>query len=132
MDSGDKASNKAMAIAHKYALLQLLTIPTEDEKDPDAESYEVKAKSQPVGKSPEQGMKEQALALLDKLGLDEKVKQGMLIDHGGKVVENNGKKVWQGINWVDVLAELKARESASGGSEFADDVPWTVPAGAAQ
>ena len=56
----------------------------------------------------------------------------MLIAHGGKVVENNGKKVWQGINWVDVLAELKARESASGGREFADDVPWTVPAGVAQ
>jgi len=77
-------------------------------------------------------MKEQALALLDKLGLDAKVKQGMMIAHGGKIVEINGQKVWQGINWVDVLAELKARESASGGSEFADDVPWTVPAGAAQ
>jgi len=38
MDSGDKASNKAMAVAHKYALLQLLAIPTEDEKDPDAVS----------------------------------------------------------------------------------------------
>jgi len=41
MDSGDKASNKAMAIAHKYALLQLLAIPTEDAKDPDSESHEV-------------------------------------------------------------------------------------------
>ena len=36
MDSGDKASNKAMAIAHKYALLQLFAIPTEDAIDPDA------------------------------------------------------------------------------------------------
>lgn len=36
MDSGDKAANKAMAIAHKYALLQVFAIPTEDEKDPDA------------------------------------------------------------------------------------------------
>ena len=38
MDSGDKASNKALAIGLKYALLQVFCIPTEDEKDPDAES----------------------------------------------------------------------------------------------
>lgn len=36
MDSGDKASNKAMSIGHKYALLQAFLIPTDDkEKDPD-------------------------------------------------------------------------------------------------
>lgn len=38
MDSGDKASNKAMAVALKYFLLQTFCIPTEDAKDPDAES----------------------------------------------------------------------------------------------
>ena len=36
MDSGDKASNKALAIAHKYAITQLFTIPTDEVKDPDA------------------------------------------------------------------------------------------------
>lgn len=36
MDSGDKATNKAMAIAHKYAILQAFCIPTEDMEDPDA------------------------------------------------------------------------------------------------
>ena len=36
MDSGDKATNKAMAIAHKYAILQAFSIPTEDMEDPDA------------------------------------------------------------------------------------------------
>lgn len=41
MDSGDKSSNKAMAIAHKYALLQTFCIPTEDQKDPDADVHEV-------------------------------------------------------------------------------------------
>jgi hypothetical protein len=35
MDSGDKASNKAMSVAHKYALIQIFCIPTEEEKDPD-------------------------------------------------------------------------------------------------
>lgn len=41
MDSGDKASNKAMAIADKYVLLQAFKIPTAEQKDPDAESYEL-------------------------------------------------------------------------------------------
>lgn len=49
MDSGDKASNKAMAIAHKYALLQTFCIPTEEQKDPDAESHNVTARVIPTG-----------------------------------------------------------------------------------
>lgn len=41
MDYGDKASNKAMAIAYKYALFQVFCIPTEEMRDPDGESFEV-------------------------------------------------------------------------------------------
>ena len=41
MDSGDKSSNKAMAVAHKYALLQTFCIPTEEQKEADAEVHEV-------------------------------------------------------------------------------------------
>lgn len=38
MDSGDKGMNKAMSVALKYALLQMFLIPTEEEKDPDAQT----------------------------------------------------------------------------------------------
>ena len=38
MDSGDKASNKAMSVAFKYACFQLFCIPTEEMKDPDGET----------------------------------------------------------------------------------------------
>lgn len=41
MDSGDKASNKAMSVAHKYALIQIFTIPTKEAKDPEVDSPEV-------------------------------------------------------------------------------------------
>ena len=41
MDSGDKASNKAMSIAHKYCLLQCFCIPTKEIKDPDYETHEI-------------------------------------------------------------------------------------------
>lgn len=40
MDSGDKATNKAMAIAMKYVLFQVFCIPTEEMKDPDGETPE--------------------------------------------------------------------------------------------
>ena len=45
MDSGDKASNKAMSLAFKYACFQVFCIPTEEMKDPDAESHEVAPRS---------------------------------------------------------------------------------------
>lgn len=45
MDSGDKATNKAMSIAFKYACFQVFCIPTEEMKDPDAECFEVKPKA---------------------------------------------------------------------------------------
>lgn len=41
MDSGDKATNKAMSIAFKYACFQVFCIPTEEMKDPDAEVHTV-------------------------------------------------------------------------------------------
>jgi len=41
MDSGDKATNKAMSIAMKYFCFQVFCIPTEEMKDPDAEVHEV-------------------------------------------------------------------------------------------
>lgn len=46
MDSGDKASNKAMSVALKYACFQLFMIPTEELVDPDGESHEVTGKAQ--------------------------------------------------------------------------------------
>lgn len=45
MDSGDKATNKAMAIAFKYACFQVFCIPTEEMKDPDAETPEPSTKT---------------------------------------------------------------------------------------
>lgn len=45
MDSGDKATNKAMSIAYKYAAFQAFCIPTEDTaSDPDAETHQVQGK----------------------------------------------------------------------------------------
>ena len=47
MDSGDKASNKAMSVAQKYAFFQIFAIPTEEPKDPEVDSHA------PLPKQPE-------------------------------------------------------------------------------
>ena len=57
MDSGDKATNKAMAIAMKYALFQVFCIPTEEMKDPDSESPEESIrKDETISKIQEQSL----------------------------------------------------------------------------
>lgn len=61
MDSGDKSCNKAMAIAFKYACFQVFCIPTEELKDPDAESHEVIPAPEDVGKLKIDETKAQAL-----------------------------------------------------------------------
>lgn len=48
MDSGDKATNKALSAAYKYACLQAFSIPTEGENDADAVTHEVKAEAKPA------------------------------------------------------------------------------------
>lgn len=43
MDSGDKATNKAMSVAYKYAAFQAFCIPTEETmQDADTENHEIK------------------------------------------------------------------------------------------
>ena len=41
MDSADKATNKAMSAAYKYAIMQAFAIPTEGDNDADAHTHEV-------------------------------------------------------------------------------------------
>jgi len=50
MDRGDKATNKAMSAAYKYACFQAFAIPTEGDNDADATTHEVAAK--PIKHSP--------------------------------------------------------------------------------
>ena len=45
MDRGDKATNKAMSAAYKYAAFQAFAIPTEGDNDADAQTHQVMAKA---------------------------------------------------------------------------------------
>ena len=50
MDSGDKSANKAMAGAHKYALVQVFSIPTGENADSENEDPDPAPKAKPVEK----------------------------------------------------------------------------------
>ena len=52
MDSADKATNKAMSAAYKYAAMQAFCIPTSGDNDADATSYEVAPKRQAPANQP--------------------------------------------------------------------------------
>lgn len=69
MDSGDKATNKAMAIAYKYACFQVFCIPTEELRDtdahvtdPDKECHETKPRSKKPKATQEETLKNKATA----------------------------------------------------------------------
>lgn len=69
MDSGDKATNKAMSIAFKYACFQVFCIPTEEMVDPDYESHEVVGEAKATQKQ---------LELIKKLVPDKEHQKKML------------------------------------------------------
>ena len=52
MDSGDKATNKAMSAAYKYAAFQAFAIPTEGDNDADAHTHQVTPKPKTVVQAP--------------------------------------------------------------------------------
>ena len=94
MDSGDKASNKAMAIAMKYAMFQVFCIPTGD--DPDAETHSVVEKKI---------TKEQATTLMNLLSAkftDEQITD-TLKDH----YKVNTAEELNGKQYAEILRKVK-------------------------
>lgn len=81
MDSGDKATNKALSIAYKYLCFQLFAIPTDE--DPDATTHQVAPKAQPSGfieSAPaENTISEAEVAIIQELATQADVKEQMLL-----------------------------------------------------
>lgn len=88
MDSGDKASNKAMSVAMKYAMFQVFCIPTEEMQDPDANTPEPSAPVSELPKTKAEPPKPEPVYCADC---------GAEIQ---EYVDGNGKKV-DIAKWVD-------------------------------
>ena len=74
MDTSDKATNKAMSAAYKYAALQAFAIPTEGDNDADLHTHEVALKANPatVQKTPlsENQVSDFVISIMDSDTLD--------------------------------------------------------------
>ena len=76
MDSGDKATNKAMSAAYKYAAFQAFAIPTEGDNDADAHTHVVAPRTrapEPVPPMPDK-VKADFLASISSAGSMEELK----------------------------------------------------------
>lgn len=98
LDMGDKGTAKAMSVAYRIALLQLLTLPT-DERDPDAESYE---RAEPTGQADQAAqVRGEIAALAQEKG------------YGLETIESDFRRVMSGADirtaGVAELAEYKQR-----------------------
>jgi hypothetical protein len=67
MDSGDKATNKAMSAAFKYMAMQVFCIPTEGDNDADAQTHEVT----PCNKMPPKEFVDHCTAISDAVDMGE-------------------------------------------------------------
>jgi hypothetical protein len=104
MDSGDKASNKAMAVAHKYALIQTFAIPTEDGDDPENESPEVKVTAVVDSKAVARHDMNEAYEACSGSGLFTPDELASMLAEGKKHKENGPSMVQLVTNWRTALA----------------------------
>lgn len=121
MDSGDKATNKAMSAAYKYAAFMAFAIPTEGDNDSENETHEVAAT----------GMPDAEWAKLVQLIEATKADRGWLIKHYG--VQN--LRHLNQDQYADAIANLNNRladaakketnKAAAGfGEVLADEIPY--------
>ena len=92
MDSGDKGANKAMAVAHKYALLQTLCIPTEDMIDPDSQVPE-----QSVPKRKGFNVSEAWNVVLSRVGGDVAVAKGLFNQAGAETSKDITEAIFKKV-----------------------------------
>ena len=106
MDSGDKATNKAMSVAYKYACFQVFCIPTMLD-DPDAECHEVaptEAKNEPMNAEDVRVNSNHVAtlrAIMKRKGVDE-----------SKIIERYGKKNIEDLSMADFMRAMKGLEKS--------------------
>lgn len=123
MDSGDKATNKAMSIAFKYACFQVFCIPTEEMKDPDAETM---PPSKPV-----YATKEQKQEFVDECHRIGKPKSAILKAIGAKSLEELTVQQYEiamdNFKKTPSAALDNLKENTTPPDDAGDGLPWNKP-----
>jgi hypothetical protein len=87
MDSGDKATNKAMSTAYKYFCFQTFCIPTDEVKDSETETHEVAQNNNSVPAKVSNYIAPNSIADDDKEWLNLRTKDGQLTDKGQSAID---------------------------------------------
>jgi hypothetical protein len=127
MDSADKATNKAMSAAYKYAAMQAFCIPTEGDNDADAVSHEVaprEVKPEPVAKAE---MPDTEWAKLVNMMKATDTPPGPMLKHFG--VENlrhlNQDQYGQAMERLNSKLAEMAKAETNAAAEISDaDIPY--------
>lgn len=123
MDSGDKATNKAMSIAFKYACFQVFCIPTEEMKDPDAETM---PPSKPV-----YATKEQKQEFVDECHRIGKPKSAILKAIGAKSLEELTVQQYEiamdNFKKTPSAALDNLKENTTPPDDAGEGLPWNKP-----
>lgn len=106
MDSADKATNKAMSAAYKYAAMMVFCIPTEGDNDADAVTHEVAPKKQEPARVAYAEMKRGLEAI-----------EADLLDCGTIADVNKCAKIWASImerdGWTKDYRDVAAPKFAA-------------------
>jgi hypothetical protein len=106
MDSGDKGNNKCVSIALKYALVNLFTIPTEEQKnaDPDGYTHDVAPKQAKITEGMiTQDQVDEIVKITDRKGISKEVLKKYLLLHFKKdtfvnVTFSEAKRIIAGLS----------------------------------
>jgi len=126
MDSGDKATAKAMSVAFRTALLQALCLPT-DESDPDADSYERSPRVEPTRSEPTVQTKE-LKATKTKPNVHENISPVALTKAQQTWVQKQVAEKFAGEIPLVVIGDILKREIKSLNDINADEVRVLIPA----
>jgi len=126
MDSGDKATNKSMAIAFKYACFQVFCIPLED--DPDKDVHELKGKDKPNKPEPPKSTKPEPPKKDDKPEPPQKAEKTPLEKRMGAIFGRCTKGLgWSADDfqlWLKTMCKDKLITSASSKTMTEADVVY--------
>ena len=97
LDSGDKATNKAMSAAYKYAAIQAFAIPTEGDNDTENQTYEIQTSTV------NQNQIADLMAAMDETNTMDELQKA----YKSAYAAANGEAVWQ----KQVIARKDAKKS---------------------
>jgi len=122
MDSGDKATNKAMSAAYKYAAFMTFAIPTEGDNDADAHTPEVAPQPDPVFVDDATVTKIISLCEAVGGGQSKVICDAYKVDAIPKLTASQAKAVIARLN--EKLADKVKTETNATADDLGDSIPY--------